>query len=172
MVWWDNAVNWAPIWCEISEYLPSCALASPCSLYRTHRSYSVHRHGSYWRCVSGSDHRAPIVLDYHRHNGAGLSSGQIPLRRHRSGYWAGLPYRAADHLYVSNLRSSASVLTRKCTVYFIQGHRFDIYEGYGCIAATPITWLYIVLSGVWPIPIGLVSAFYSSKSRFCREIMP
>lgn len=45
-------------------------------------------------------------------------------------------------------------------VFFIQGHRFDIFEGIGCIAAVPNSILYFVLYGCWPIAMGLVSACY------------
>ncbi|KAI0078437.1 STE3-domain-containing protein [Panus rudis PR-1116 ss-1] len=44
--------------------------------------------------------------------------------------------------------------------FFIQGHRFDIFEGIGCQPAVPNTILFMVLYGCWPIAMGLVSAFY------------
>lgn len=47
--------------------------------------------------------------------------------------------------------------------WFVQGHRFDILEGVGCITAMPNTILVIILSTGWPIPIGIISAYYSGK---------
>ncbi|KAI0789253.1 pheromone A receptor-domain-containing protein [Abortiporus biennis] len=44
--------------------------------------------------------------------------------------------------------------------WFIQGHRFDIYEGWGCMAAIPNTYIVTILYTAWPIPIGLTSACY------------
>ena len=46
------------------------------------------------------------------------------------------------------------------SVFFIQGHRFDIYEGAGCIEAIPLTILRYCLNLCWPIGLGLASAIY------------
>ncbi|CCL98521.1 uncharacterized protein FIBRA_00520 [Fibroporia radiculosa] len=44
--------------------------------------------------------------------------------------------------------------------YFIQGHRFDIIEGFGCMFVIPNTNISWFLFDIWPIVIGLVSAVY------------
>ncbi|KAI0946013.1 hypothetical protein AcV7_010103 [Taiwanofungus camphoratus] len=48
--------------------------------------------------------------------------------------------------------------------WFIQGHRFDIYEGYGCIYEIPNTILSYFLYTAWPIVIGLISMVYCSMT--------
>ncbi|EPS99299.1 hypothetical protein FOMPIDRAFT_1124670 [Fomitopsis schrenkii] len=44
--------------------------------------------------------------------------------------------------------------------YIVSGHRFDIYEEFGCYPFMYNTWLAYPLSVVWPIIIGIVSAVY------------
>ncbi|KAH9910602.1 pheromone A receptor-domain-containing protein [Fomitopsis serialis] len=44
--------------------------------------------------------------------------------------------------------------------WFIQGHRFDIYEGYGCTFEIANTILSYFLLTSWPIVIGCISAVY------------
>ena len=48
-----------------------------------------------------------------------------------------------------------------CNWLYPEGHRFDIPEGVGCVAAGPNTFLSILLNTTWPIPIGFVSALYA-----------
>ncbi|CAL1697569.1 unnamed protein product [Somion occarium] len=50
--------------------------------------------------------------------------------------------------------------------YFVQGHRFDIFEGLGCYAATPISILLICLTEIWFIIIGLISAVYCARTLY------
>ena len=50
--------------------------------------------------------------------------------------------------------------------YVVSGHRFDIYEDYGCGAATWGTPLAFVLVHSWPLIIGLISACYGGKVPF------
>lgn len=59
--------------------------------------------------------------------------------------------------------------------WFIQGHRFDIYEGVGCYWAIPASILAICLTSIWPIIIGLVSASYCCRTlwtiwKYRREV--
>lgn len=56
--------------------------------------------------------------------------------------------------------------------WFVQGHRFDIFEGLGCSLAVPNTILATLLSYAWPLLIGLASAYYSSKHSFRSSIYP
>lgn len=44
--------------------------------------------------------------------------------------------------------------------WFYQGHRYNIFEGVGCIEEYPNTFLAYLLHLTWPIPIGLVSVTY------------
>jgi pheromone a factor receptor len=44
--------------------------------------------------------------------------------------------------------------------YIVNGHRFNIYEDYGCIAATWNTHLAYVLVWSWPLILGLISGGY------------
>jgi len=48
--------------------------------------------------------------------------------------------------------------------WFIQGHRFDLYEGYGPIVEIPNTILAYFLYFIWPIVIGLISMVYCALS--------
>ncbi|EED83530.1 hypothetical fungal pheromone GPCR [Postia placenta Mad-698-R] len=48
--------------------------------------------------------------------------------------------------------------------WFIQGHRFDLYEGYGCIQEIPNTILAYFLYTTWPIVIGLISMVYCAMT--------
>lgn len=48
------------------------------------------------------------------------------------------------------------------TDWFIQGHRFDIYEGYGCMYEIPNTILSYFLLTAWPITLGCISAIYGA----------
>ena len=54
-----------------------------------------------------------------------------------------------------------------CAVdYFVEGHRFDIYEDIGCYPAIYTTPLAFVLVLCWPLVIGVVSAVYGCESIF------
>lgn len=46
------------------------------------------------------------------------------------------------------------------TYWFVQGHRFDILEGVGCIQATPLTFVWIFTYGIWPTFIATVSGTF------------
>ena len=45
--------------------------------------------------------------------------------------------------------------------YIPQGHRFNIYEDFGCFPWTYNTPVAVVLVYIWPVVIGCVSAVYS-----------
>ncbi|KAI0078467.1 fungal pheromone STE3G-protein-coupled receptor, partial [Panus rudis PR-1116 ss-1] len=55
-------------------------------------------------------------------------------------------------------------LSQLAFFYFMQGHRFNIYEGIGCQAAIPASILAIVLSNIWYIILGLISAIYCART--------
>lgn len=50
------------------------------------------------------------------------------------------------------------------TDWFIQGHRFDIIEGVGCMPTMPVTTVWLFTYAVWPSIITSVSACFGSKS--------
>ena len=47
--------------------------------------------------------------------------------------------------------------------YFVEGHRFNILEDFGCYPATYLTPLAYVLTLCWPLAIAVVSAVYDCK---------
>ena len=55
------------------------------------------------------------------------------------------------------------------SVWFIQGHRFDIWEGYGPWYAVPNTYLQMVLGNGKSLVIGIISCCYCSKSAWHRK---
>ncbi|CAL1697579.1 unnamed protein product [Somion occarium] len=56
--------------------------------------------------------------------------------------------------------------TQLIAFYFIQGHRYNIFEGLGCSLATPSSILYISLTSIWGVIIGLISAFYCCRTLY------
>ncbi|CCM02280.1 uncharacterized protein FIBRA_04365 [Fibroporia radiculosa] len=48
--------------------------------------------------------------------------------------------------------------------WFIEGHRFNIYEGFGCMFVFPATILSYFLYQLWPIVIGLIAAYYCVRT--------
>jgi len=59
--------------------------------------------------------------------------------------------------------ASCSCAEMQLLEFIVQGHRYDIWEGVGCYPTTVNTPAAYPLSFLWPIVIGLVSAFYCSK---------
>uniref|UniRef100_A0A8H7Y630 Pheromone receptor n=1 Tax=Psilocybe cubensis TaxID=181762 RepID=A0A8H7Y630_PSICU len=45
--------------------------------------------------------------------------------------------------------------------YIVQGHRFNIYEDFGCSPSTYVTWPALLIVFIPPIIIGIVSAIYA-----------
>lgn len=48
--------------------------------------------------------------------------------------------------------------------YIVQGHRFDIYEGFGPWPSIVNMWPSYIIIWMWPIIIGLISFTYSGNS--------
>ncbi|EKM52809.1 uncharacterized protein PHACADRAFT_261451 [Phanerochaete carnosa HHB-10118-sp] len=46
------------------------------------------------------------------------------------------------------------------TYWFVQGHRFDIFEGVGCAQDSPLTYVWIFTYGIWPTIITTISACF------------
>lgn len=63
-------------------------------------------------------------------------------------------------------RLPMSCLLTLPSVWFVQGHRFNIYEGVGPLPAIPNTYFQIVLTNGVCIIIGLVSSFYCSMCPY------
>ncbi|CAL1697603.1 unnamed protein product [Somion occarium] len=123
IVWRDNAVNWAPAWCDLSvriDYIARIGVVSA-ALVIARRLCKI----ATGTTVSSTrrDKQRAIMID--------LAIGLVPP------------------------------LSQLIIFFFVQGHRFDIYEGVGCTVATPNTIPYLFLYGLWPIFIGLGSATYS-----------
>ncbi|TCD64812.1 a-factor receptor [Steccherinum ochraceum] len=126
IVWWDNAVNLAPVWCDIIIRFNFMArVGSVAAGLIIARRLCMITTGT---TVHGSRR------DKMRSVGIDLAIG------------LGLP------------------IAQLIIFWFVQGHRFDIYEGFGCLPATPSTYVYQLLSAVWPIVIGLFSAAYSVRT--------
>ncbi|OBZ74837.1 Pheromone B alpha 3 receptor [Grifola frondosa] len=122
VVWRNNAINWAPVYCDITTRFRLAVSIGVCtaSLIINRRLYKIATVSSV--SISRSDKRRAVLVDCAI--GLGIPALAVIL------YW------------------------------FYQGHRFDILEGIGCIPAIPNTILSYFLYEAWPIPIGLVSAFY------------
>ncbi|KAH9936514.1 putative fungal pheromone GPCR, STE3-type [Fomitopsis serialis] len=122
IVWKDNTINWAPVWCDIATRWALASSIAICSsslvimrrLYHIANITTVH--------VTREDKRRMIIED--TAIGSGFPILQVLL------YW------------------------------FIQGHRFDIYEGIGCWPAIPNTILSWFIFDLWPVFFGTMSALY------------
>ncbi|KAJ3808709.1 pheromone receptor [Lentinula aff. lateritia] len=135
IVWADNALNIAPIWCDISSQvilaasvgIPASTLCISRRLYHITSTRTV--------SITRDDKIRAIYVDL------AIAVG-LPI------IMLGL------HLVV-------------------QGHRFDIFEEYGCTSVTYNTLPAYFLYYMWPIAIGLVSLVYSSfilKTFYMRRI--
>ncbi|TFY61852.1 hypothetical protein EVJ58_g4252 [Rhodofomes roseus] len=122
IVWKDNAINWAPVWCDITTRWALASSIAICSsalvimrrLYHIANITTIH--------LTREDKRRMIIED--TLIGSGFPILQVLL------YW------------------------------FIQGHRFDIYEGIGCWPAIPNTILSWFIYDLWPVFFGTMTAFY------------
>ncbi|THH04132.1 hypothetical protein EW145_g5746 [Phellinidium pouzarii] len=122
IVWRDNAINWAPVWCDISSrIIIATSVAIPASsLTITRRLFKISRVQSIM--ASPKEKRIEMAID--------LS------------LVVGLP------VFVMIL------------YYFVQGHRFDIFEQLGCFPVTINTPPSYVLVWGWPLFLGTISMVY------------
>ncbi|KAL1741337.1 pheromone A receptor-domain-containing protein [Schizophyllum fasciatum] len=123
IVWKDNAINSAPIWCEISIRITmglsvGLPASSLCIIRRLYHIAKV-------RAVSHTraEKMRIIIID-------ALICVLFPM------------------VYIA-------------MQYIVQGHRFNILENIGCYPAVFNTGVTYVVSYVWPIIIGIISATYS-----------
>ncbi|PIL26117.1 hypothetical protein GSI_11871 [Ganoderma sinense ZZ0214-1] len=128
LLWRENAINFAPAWCDIyiRFYIASSVGVVSSSLVITHRLYHIANMTATAMDTSAARRRRKIIIDL-------LIGLGIPL--------------LAVALF-----------------WFYQGHRFNILEGVGCVEAYPNTFLSILLTTSWPIPIGLTTAVYAFLS--------
>ena len=69
-------------------------------------------------------------------------------------------------LFVRTIRFVVPSCPDSLPEYIVQGHRFNILENIGCYPAvtnTPVTY---VVSYVWPVLLGLISATYGGTPPF------
>jgi len=139
IIWKNNAINWAPVWCDITSRWMLASGVGICasSLIINRRLYKIASVSAV--STTRSEKRQMVIIDLSI--GLGIPILQVLL------YW------------------------------FIQGHRFDIYEGIGCFFVIPNTILSYFLSDIWPIVIGMVSfvyctltlrAFYKRRRQFAE----
>ncbi|KAJ3567262.1 hypothetical protein NP233_g6477 [Leucocoprinus birnbaumii] len=126
IVWHGNAINWAPVWCDIfTHFMVGVNVAIPaCSLCINRRLYHI---ASVRKVtISKAEKRRQIAVDL-----------AIAL---------GIPMIAMVLQYIT------------------QGHRFDIYEDFGCLTATYATWVALVFVNIPPLLLGLCSGTYAILS--------
>jgi pheromone a factor receptor len=124
ILWSGNAVNWAPVWCDISIRVqlavdvawPACGLCIIRRLYYIASPTAV--------TTSQAEKRREMIVDL-------LITLGIPL-------------------------------LEVILAYIVAGHRFNIYEDYGCGPATWNTPLSYVLVYCWPLVIAVISACYGA----------
>ncbi|KDQ50791.1 hypothetical protein JAAARDRAFT_199631 [Jaapia argillacea MUCL 33604] len=122
VVWNNNAINWAPVFCDISSKLSVGAgvglpAASLCINRRLYIISSIQ---------SVTNTRAQKLRAVYIDLAIGLGLPIIAMALH----------------------------------YVVQGHRFDIYEEFGCSAEVYNTPVAFVLVYCWPLVISCVSAVY------------
>lgn len=122
IVWSGNAINWAPVWCDIaSRIIIGIRVAWPaCGLCIIRRLYYIATPSAV--TSTQAEKRRGMIIDL-------LITIGIPV-----------------------LEMGLELI--------VSGHRFDIYEDFGCIPATWNTPLTYVLVHMWPLVIGLISAVY------------
>lgn len=123
IVWRDNAINWAPVWCDISSrIIVATSVAVPaCSLTITRRLYMITR--SQYVMSSKQEKRRELIID--------------------------LSICVAFPAFVMIL------------YYFVQGHRFNIFEEVGCFPAVYNVTLAYPFIYMWPPMFGAISMVFS-----------
>ncbi|KAH9943666.1 putative fungal pheromoneG-protein-coupled receptor [Amylocystis lapponica] len=122
IIWKNNAINWSPIWCDIT---------------------------SRWKLASGIGIcTASLVINRRLYKIATVSTVSLSRADKRRMVWA-------------DLAIGLGIPAVQVGIYwFIQGHRFDIFEGYGCAYEIPNTIMSYFLEQSWPVVVGCVSAVY------------
>ncbi|KDQ50576.1 hypothetical protein JAAARDRAFT_580049 [Jaapia argillacea MUCL 33604] len=121
IIWRNNMVNWAPVWCDISSrvYIGMNVAISASSLCINRRLYRVSQ----------------------------VRSVQATQTRRRA--------------HIEDLCITVGIPLLHMALYIIyQGHRFDIYEDFGCYPECPVTAVSVVLRDIWPVIISIIAAAY------------
>ncbi|KAG6899200.1 hypothetical protein C0993_012366 [Termitomyces sp. T159_Od127] len=141
-VWNGNAINKAPIWCDISSrfFLGAMIAIPTANMCVNRRLYQIASVRSV--TVTQAEKRRVVIVD--------LAIG------------IGIPiiYMILCAFHFS-LPSQGTHLSQ---AYIPQGHRFNIFEDIGCFPATYTTPVALVLVSLPPLLIGCVSAVYSILS--------
>jgi len=143
IVWRGNAINFAPIWCDIStKFIIGWSVAIPASsLCITRRLYHISSVKTV--TISQAEKRRAVYVDLAI--GLGLPVLEMILRK------------LCCLLYAEyQLSLNAD--------YIPQGHRFNILEDIGCWPHIYVSWVAYVLVFIPPVVIGLVSAVYAILS--------
>ncbi|KAL1689490.1 fungal pheromone STE3G-protein-coupled receptor [Schizophyllum commune] len=122
LVWADNAINSAPVWCDISIriILGSTVGIPMSSLCIVRRLYNITKVQAV--SITPTEKRRAVMID-------ALLCLLFPI------------------LFIA-------------LQYVVQGHRFNLYEGVGCMPALYNTALMYVTTAMWPVVLGLCSAVY------------
>lgn len=72
-IWANNAINWAPVWCDISK---SSRLLLMGYLAHQNLSFSMEYRLGYWYDHRIVYHQPPSLLDHHHEHGFTLSTGE------------------------------------------------------------------------------------------------
>jgi len=122
IVWNGNAINWAPVWCDIATRLQiAVRVAWPATTL----------------CI--------VRRLYYIASPTAVTTTRAEKRREMT----------VDLLITIGLPVLSMILE-----YIVAGHRFNIYEDFGCGPATWNTPLAYVLVWSWPLAISVVSACY------------
>jgi pheromone a factor receptor len=143
IIWAHNAINVAPGWCEISIRIifagnigvPAASLCINRRLYHISSLKSAR--------ITDMDKRRAVLED--------LAIGLVlPL--------LGIPLGMGKNFYLCRLRLTL------CPAYITQGHRFDVFEQFGCMPNVYNSVFAFLFIWVPPLIIGLVSGVYCGES--------
>ena len=163
VVWKEDAINRAPTWCDIGTPIFQYAVSihSLTELLAIRIAF-IGRTGIIAAALVIA-RRISIIA-----TGSSISSNPRHINKKRmviTDLAIGLSFPAAQLVICTSSKFNAEfqgidISILMVEVYFVQGHRFDIFEGIGCVWAVPNTIPVMFLSVGWPIPMGLASAVY------------
>ncbi|KAJ3541588.1 hypothetical protein NM688_g6064 [Phlebia brevispora] len=146
IVWRNNVVNGAPVWCDIGG------------------GYDTVFHGLTLRhmdnLVTRFIHVQPI--------GIVVASALINYRLYRIAQMSKVFTTRADrrHAGIIDLVIGLGVPAIFMGLYwFVQGHRFDIVEGIGCLPTTPNTTVLLYTFAIWPLIILMISGSFGGEYK-------
>lgn len=146
IIWNGNAINWAPVWCDI------CKLYNQLNPSRSCLTHLI----SATRFMIGLSVAIPaasLCINRRLYIIASVKTVTVSKAEKRRAIMVDL----AIGLGIP--------LLEMCLQYIVQGHRFNIFEDIGCYPMTWNTTPAYPLVFCWPVAIGVVSAIYCCKSR-------